>query len=572
MPAADSPTAAPVTLVPAYEMLAADIKGLGITAVFGLMSDDTALFVTTLDAMGVRFYGARHENNAIAMAEGYAAATGRLGIAIIGRGPATTNALHGAVYANRTGSRVLLIFGYVSTGAAAANGLGPDGKALNAPAVLEASGIKTFVAAESATARRSLALVITATQAGGCAALLLPMNVQFGLIANSPADAAAPPSAAAPLRARQPAIDAAAALLNQSRKPLFIVGLGAHRAGAREAIERLAEQVGAVVATSLKAKDMFRGWPYNLGLIGSFSHSAGRRLIDQADCIVAFGAGLNQRTTSYGSAVPLSVPLIQVDANRANIGRWFHADVALVADARVAAEQLLAAVAPKPDTDADKPFHTDAVRRHLADFDLASDFEPARTPRTLDPRSLALALDRLLPADRNSVFDSGNFLQVLPYVSGLGPDHFKSAHDFSSIGLGFGTALGFAVGSPQRCTVLFIGDGSFLMTMGELETVVREDIPLVIVLMNDCAYGAELHYLRMRNMPVSKSVFPDIDFAPIAAGFGFQAATVRTLDELQALAPMLQNPEGPIFLDCKINASVMAPFLLETVEHERRKA
>ena len=570
MPITDSPTAA-VPLVPAYEVLAADIQRLGVTAVFGLMSDDTALFVTTLDAMGVRFYGARHENQAVAMAEGYASATGRLGIAIIGRGPATANGLHAAVYANRTGSRLLLIFGHGSTGTGAANGLGPDGKALNAPAVLEASGIKTFVAAESTTARRSLALAVASTQAGGCAALLLPMNVQFGLIAGAPADApaAAAPAAAPRLRARQVAVDTAAALLDRCRKPLFVVGLGAHQAGARAAIEQLADRVGAVVATSLKAKDMFRGWPYNLGLIGSFSHSAGRRLIDEADCVVVFGAGLNQRTTSYGSAVPPGVPLIQVDATRSHIGRWFHADLALVADAREAAEQLLAAVAAKPA--ADKPFHTEAVRLRLADFDLASDFEPAHTPRTLDPRSLALALDQLLPADRNTVFDSGNFLQVLPYVSGQGPDHFKSAHDFSSIGLAFGTALGFAVGSPQRCTVLFIGDGAFLMTMGELETVVREDIPLVIVLMNDCAYGAELHYLKMRNMPVSKSVFPDIDYAPIAAGFGFQSATVRTLAELQALAPMLRQPEGPIFLDCKINASVMAPFLLETVEHERRK-
>ncbi|MDE2394887.1 MAG: hypothetical protein KGM91_05570, partial [Burkholderiales bacterium] len=114
--------------------------------------------------------------------------------------------------------------------------------------------------------------------------------------------------------------------------------------------------------------------------------------------------------------------------------------------------------------------------------------------------------------------------------------------------------------------------GSFLMTMGELETAVREDIPLIILLMNDCAYGAELHYLQMRDMPVAKSVFLDIDFAPIAAGFGFRAETVRTIEELRALAPLLAKPEGPIFLDCKINASVVAPFLLETVEHERRKA
>ena len=562
--------------IPAYEALAAEIKRIGTHAVFGLMSDDTALFVTTLDSMGVRFYGARHENNAISMAEGYAAATGKLGIAIIGRGPATANAMHGAVYALRTGTRVLLIFGYRSTGAANANGLGPDAKTFNAEGVLQAAGIPTFVATESETACGTLTSAIASIQHGGCAALLLPQNVQFGRVAAPVNDAFNSPAVALPAvvakprqAARQPAVDAAAALLNRSRRPLFVVGHGAHRSGARAAIEQLAAQVGAVIATSLKAKDMFRGHAYNLGVIGSFSHSAGRRMIDAADCVVVFGAGLNQRTTSYGTSVPVGVPLVHIDASRSAIGRWFHADVALVADALTAAEQLAAAVALKPE--ADKLFYTDATRRYLADFDIASDFQPAHTPRTMDPRSVALELNRMLPASRNAVYDAGNFLQVLPYVALLGPDHLKNSHDFASIGMGFGTAMGFAVGTPDRSTVLFLGDGSFLMTLGELETVVREDIPLVIVLMNDCAYGAELHYLQMRNMPVSKSVFLDIDFAPIAAGFGFEAATVRTLDELRALAPMLRNPTGPIFLDCKINASVVAPFLLETVEHERRK-
>ena len=136
---------------------------------------------------------------------------------------------------------------------------------------------------------------------------------------------------------------------------------------------------------------------------------------------------------------------------------------------------------------------------------------------------------------------------------------------------GFGVALGYARGTPERSTVLILGDGSFLMTLGELETVVREDIPLVIVLMNDCAYGAELHYLKMRDMPVGKSVFPDVDYAPIAQSFGFEAATVRTLDELRALAPLLADPQGPILLDIKINASVAAAFIQESVDHERRK-
>lgn len=216
--------------------------------------------------------------------------------------------------------------------------------------------------------------------------------------------------------------------------------------------------------------------------------------------------------------------------------------------------------------------HTADHRRLLAQHDLASEFQNADTARTMDPRSCAIELDRLLPANRNAVYDAGNFLQVIPYISGIGPDHIKNTVDFASIGMGFGTALGFARGTPDRTTVLFVGDGGFLMTMGEIETAVREDIPLVIVVLNDCAYGAELHFLRMRDMPVAKSVFADIDFAPVAEAFGFQAYTVRTLDELRKLGGVLKNPEGPILLDCKINASVAAGYHTETFEHERRKS
>jgi acetolactate synthase-1/2/3 large subunit len=108
------------------------------------------------------------------------------------------------------------------------------------------------------------------------------------------------------------------------------------------------------------------------------------------------------------------------------------------------------------------------------------------------------------------------------------------------------------------------------MTMGELETVVREDLPIVIVLMNDCAYGAELHFLRLRQQPVTKSVFPDVDFAPIAETFGFEAATIRTLADLHKVAAKLGKPEGPIFLDCKINAEVAAPFMSEFAQFEGR--
>src|SRR3989441_5911187 len=96
-------------IVPVFQILAEDIHAMGIRAVFGLMSDDTAVFAVTLDGLGVKFVGARHENNAIAMAEGYAYATGELGVAVIGRGPATANGLHAAVAGSRLGSRWLVL-------------------------------------------------------------------------------------------------------------------------------------------------------------------------------------------------------------------------------------------------------------------------------------------------------------------------------------------------------------------------------------------------------------------------------------------------------------------------------
>ena len=547
-----------------FEILAEDIRDLGTEVVFGLMSDDTADFAVTIDAVGIPFVGARHENTAIAMAEGYAAATGGLGIVVVGRGPATANGLHAAVYASRTGSRVLIIYGEAPVPGGQPNGIGPDYKAFNAIGVINAAGLKSFVANSADGARQALTDAVAAACKGTAVTLHLPTNVQLAEIS---VDGPAPslPEPAAPVPARPQAIESALALLRQAERPLIIAGHGAHLAGAGAALQELAEQSGALLATTARAKDLFAGHPAHLGIIGSFSTSIARRHIDTADCVIAFGAGLNFFTMSFGTAIP-EVPLIQVDAVRAAIGQWTTADLAVVGDARLVAEQLLAGLG-EVEAGA-KPFQAEEVRQSLAQFSRAEDFETANTARTVDPRVLAMELDRLLPEQRNMVYDAGNFLGVLPYFATPGPAHFKMSNNFASIGLGFGAALGYARARPDETTVLVIGDGGFTMTLGELETVVREDLPLVILLMNDCAYGAELHFLRMRQLPVAKSLFPDVDYAPVAENFGYRAATVRSLDDLADLAPMLREPDGPILLDCKINADVAAPFMAELAQFE----
>jgi thiamine pyrophosphate-dependent acetolactate synthase large subunit-like protein len=558
--------------IPLYQILAEDLKSLGIAHVFGLMSADTAALVATLDGLGVEFHAARHENTAVAMAEGYASGGGALGVALIGRGPATANAVYGASYAKRNASRVLLICGDAPN-AHAANELGPDSKAWDAVGGFAAIGVPTFVATSAESAEESLASAIAATHGGKTVALLLPENVLRAKV-KTRLDAATL-CAASTRQTRSTGLPTsiavaaavAAAILARSSRPLIIAGLGAHRSGARDCIERLADKIDGMLATSLKAKDMFRGNPRDIGLVGSFSSGAGRRMIEQADCIVVLGASLNRRTTSYGSALPPDVPIIHVDLLRQNIGRWSRADVAIVGDVRTVVQALFDLL---PDRMATTKSLRNSAPAHPAPGSPSPDqFVARNTARTIDPRALALELDRLLPADRNLVYDSGNFLQVIPYLRVLGPQHFKITSDFSSVGMGFGVALGFGQARSGNTTVLIVGDGGLLMTLGELETVAREGLPLIVVVMNDCAYGAELHYLKMERLPVAKALFPDVDFAPIAEAFGFQAATIRSAEDLRRVAPLLRDRAGPVLLDCKITASVEASFLSEKLQHSR---
>lgn len=551
-----------------YEVLAGDLKALGVECAFGLISDDVCQLIATLDVIGVRFYGARHETNAIMMAEGYAAASGRLGIAIIGRGPAMANGMHGLTAASRAGSPVLVISGDAPTLSGGITATGPDLKAFPAASIIGAVGIPVFTATGPAIARALLAEAIAEAEKGKVVTLLLPMDVQVSQIDDSgrPPARRTRETGVAPREARFASIDAAKSVLEESRRPLIVAGIGAHRAGARDAIEALAKHIGALLVTSLKAKDLFRGSPYNLGILGSSSHSLARRYIEQADCVLAFGASLNHLTMTGGTALP-AVSIIQVDQQRTNIGRWWYADVEIVGDAGIVASQLAESVPPRPAET--KTFHREKVLSSLAAFDHRRDFVSAATDRTVDPRLLSLELSALLPPRRNIVWDGGNFMANWAYVDVPGPEYLKITLDFGSVGLGLGTALGMARARADCPTIVFVGDGGLLMSIGELETVVREDLPLVVVVMNDAAYGAEVHILQAQSLSGDKATFADVDFEPIASTLGFEAATVRSLADLSNLASLLSNPTGPVLLDCKISTAAIAPFIGEFVAGKR---
>ena len=174
---------------------------------------------------------------------------------------------------------------------------------------------------------------------------------------------------------------------------------------------------------------------------------------------------------------------------------------------------------------------------------------------TIDPRVLSSELERRLPAERVLAVDSGNFMGYpAGYLSVPDPAGFCFTQSYQSIGLGLATAIGAALASPGRLPVLATGDGGFLMAVAELETAVRLRLPLVVIVYNDHAYGAEVHHF-VEGQDLSTVTFPDSDLASIARGFGADGMTVRTRDHLDQLDVWLaEHHDRPLVIDAKISS------------------
>jgi thiamine pyrophosphate-dependent acetolactate synthase large subunit-like protein len=184
-------------------------------------------------------------------------------------------------------------------------------------------------------------------------------------------------------------------------------------------------------------------------------------------------------------------------------------------------------------------------------------FEDASGDGRIDPRTLSIALDDLLPAERTVGVDSGNFMGYPSmYLSVPDAPGFCFTQAFQSIGLGLATAIGAAVARPDRLPVAALGDGGFLMGISELETVVRLGLPMVIVVYDDAAYGAEVHHFGPHGHPLGTVTFPDTDLAAIARGYGCAGVVVRSPADLGAVRDWLAGPrDRPILIDAKVTAA-----------------
>ncbi|KUP97247.1 thiamine pyrophosphate-binding protein [Thermobifida cellulosilytica] len=526
-----------------HEVMARALADHGVDTVFGVLGDANLYMMDSFQRVaGGKYYSFSNEAGAVLAANGYARTSGRLGVATVTHGPALTNTLTALVESVRDHTPVLLVAGDTAVvdrenfqNIAQRDVVLPTGSGF------EQVRSPLTAAEDVATAIRRALLERRPV------VLNVPVDFQWEDVPYQPvAPKLVEPQAVAPDPA---ALDAAVGIVAAARRPVVLAGRGAARA--RGALLRLAERIGAPVATTLRGKDLFRGERFDLGIFGTLSDEVALETIMESDCVIAFGASLNKWTTAEGSLLEKK-RVVHVDLDRDSISRFSTVDAGVVGDAAVVADTIVEWLdqAEVPATG----FASEELARRLASRSPA-DFTDCSTDETVDIRTAMLRIDEAFPQDRTLVFDGGRFIfNAFTRLHCPEPSAYVHTVNFGSIGLGMGNAIGASLGAPGRPTLLVTGDGGFMMGgLAEFNTAVRHGIDLVVVMFNDRAYGAEHIQFRNKNMDPAISTFEWPDFGPVATALGGRGFTVRNLAELDEALAAIENRDRPVLIEIRID-------------------
>ena len=538
------------------EAVGAVLTSLGADTVFGVVGSGNFHVTNALIARGARFVAARHEGGAACMADGWARATGRVGLVSVHQGPGLTNALTGITEAAKSRTPLLVLAADVA-GSAVRSNFRIDVAALAASVGAQAERLHSAGSAAADVARAYR----TAEAQRRTVVLAMPLDVQAAQC-DPPV---IPPSP--PLRPCAPGTEASAELarvLASAQRPVFVAGRGARVADARADLERLADACGALLATSAAAKGLFRGNPWDLDVSGGFATPLAAELIGAADLIVGWGCSLNMWTMRHGRLIGPDTTVVQVDDDVSAIGAHRPVDLAVLGDAALTGRAVLAALGGQGGPGYRSPQLQARIAREGRWRDVPYPDEGARGgdrpgedgEGRIDPRTLTIALDDLLPVERMVAVDSGNFMGY-PSMFLSVPDAraFCFTQAYQSIGLGLASAIGAALAQPDRLPVAALGDGGALMGVSELETVVRLRLPMVIVVYDDEAYGAEVHHFGPDGHALDTVRFPPADIAAIGLGFGCAGVTIRGPQDLAPVREWLAGPrDRPLVIDAKVTS------------------
>jgi acetolactate synthase I/II/III large subunit len=520
---------------------------LGVRQAFGVVGSGNFHVTNAVLEAGGRYLAARHEGGAATMADAYARVSGEVAAVTLHQGCGLTNAITGVTEAAKSRTPLLVLAAEPAAAATTSN-FRIDQAGLAAAVGAEVRRVTSAATAvdETVEAHR------TARRERRTVVLNLPLDVQAATFTGEPATT---PPAAPTLPAPSPeAVEALADLLASAERPVVVAGRGARDAGTD--LRHLAATVGALLATSAVAKGLFRGDPFDLDVSGGFSTPVAAELIRGADVVVGFGCALNMWTTRHGRLLAPDATLVQVDVDRDALGRHRPVALGVVADTALTARAVDSAVVARGGRDG-AGYRTAEVGERLAARRRWRDepYDDWGGDGRIDPRTLTIGLDDVLPAERTVATDSGNFMGY-PSMFLEVPDEHGSCFTqaYQSVGLGLATAIGAGLARPDRIPVAAVGDGGLLMAASELDTVVRSGLPMVVVVYDDGGYGAEVHHFGAEAR-LDTVTFPPTDHAAIARGHGFEAVTVTEPAHLDAVRRWVDGPrDRPLLIDAKVAA------------------
>ncbi|MEL7158458.1 MAG: thiamine pyrophosphate-binding protein [Actinomycetota bacterium] len=537
------------------DAVARTLEAMGVTKVFGIVSVHNLPTYRALAASDtIEVVACRHEQFAVHAADGYARATGRLGVALTSTGPGTTNAMSGLYEACYGSSPVLLI-----TGQAESAYYG-KGKGFVHEHETQLDMLRTVTRRAETIWRtedisRTIAAVADDARRGRpqACAVEIPIDQQYR---RAEVELFGSPSVA-PLEVDGDGIAAAVDALNGAERPLIWAGGGVVAADASAQLVALAEKLQAPVVTTIEGRGAIPE-DHALALGPRTERPDVADVIAEADVVLAVGTRFQNYSTRMWK-LPIPGTLVHLDADPAVIGRNYPADITVVGDAAIGLARLVEAVDERRP---DEGFLDRSAKSVEADLERSwSEIGP-------DHRSIAAIIRRLLPRDGLVVRDNTvpNYLwgnRVLPILE----PRTSIRPSSGSIGPGIGLAVGAAAGTGRR-TLLMAGDGGFQLGIGELATVAQYRLPMVICIFNDGGYGV----LRVIEDNVMGERFGvDLatpDFAAVARGMGLAAESVDDIDGFETAFAAAVERDGPTLLEIDLNA--LAPMSFPLPPHQRQ--
>jgi acetolactate synthase I/II/III large subunit len=537
-----------------YEALANAFVKEGVTTIFGLMGNGNMYWWHTLDQHpDVAVHETRHEGSALTMAEGWARATGQPGICTVTQGPGLTQLATSLIVAVR--ARVPMV---VFAGETALNDH-DSVQRMDQQKFVDATGAG-FVPLWSAegtddAVRQAFYLARTESRP---VVLNAPMDVQQQTY-DGEGDEYQPSTTLLPGRQRvQPDPDRLGDALRtvaESEKPVIVMGQGAAKAEAGEAVLRLADRIGALLATTLPMKGWLGESEYHVGVSGLYATRTAIELFSEADCVIGIGASLNHYTTEHGYIFP-NARYIQIDLKPSIVmGNGKRADHYLQGDARLTTELLEQGLAAQGVSKTG--YRTAEVRAVLSEYD-PDPREFALDPGTVDPRRVAAILDERLPAEVGVVHGTGHCSGITAIFMRKPRRISWAINTFGCIGQALPTGIGAAVASNGDPVAVVDGDASVLMHASELDTAARLGVKLLVAVFNDEALGAEYQKFVSKKMDARASAIRTPDLGAVARAFGCRGMQARTLDEVQAGIDEFLAGDGPMVLDIRVSRSVVS--------------